>query len=375
MNPDLLKHKLEILDDPGLDTFDPRLADIVALIEEGKYLEAAAQSEALLQENVFDIRIISYYLYGVFLERGIAGVVDVFVQIINLLDENFAAIGPEKRREKTIQNSLKWLLSQIVKKIQYEEGRGADQWKKWLQTSSAEVEEALTCCDGAQKSIGRTLEDLAGPLLELVTRLKSWLGTFQQLVYKASPVVEEPEVEEEEVIAEESFVTGDSVPREALSVESEFEGSYLLEQLNIKLETFQGLLAAQKYHLAAIVSVSINKILKEFDPVQHMPKLFSPYMQAYAANVVELGSQAELSETVEWQCLRELYKTDLDSFMAFDSTLLFSTVDKDLFGASISHSSAAEALPVQEHNSVDVAEEVQQEEEVVEDAWDDNSWD
>ena len=71
MNIDLLNTTLEVTEDPGLDMIDPRLLDITSLVENGEYEEAATQAEQILEEGAYDIRITGFFLYGVFLERGL----------------------------------------------------------------------------------------------------------------------------------------------------------------------------------------------------------------------------------------------------------------------------------------------------------------
>ena len=64
MNLELLNTKLKVTDNPGLDTLDPRFADIVTLIQESNFSGAAAQSQEIIEEEIYDIRIICYFLYG-----------------------------------------------------------------------------------------------------------------------------------------------------------------------------------------------------------------------------------------------------------------------------------------------------------------------
>ena len=51
MNIELLNNALEVGENPGLDTFDPRFGDITTLVENGDYPGAAAQVEEILKED------------------------------------------------------------------------------------------------------------------------------------------------------------------------------------------------------------------------------------------------------------------------------------------------------------------------------------
>jgi hypothetical protein len=320
MNLDLLSGTFDIQENPGLDTFDPRFADIMALVEDVKYADAAVQSQAVIEEKIYDIRIISYFLFGTFIEEGVTALNPILEALTNVLDENLEAIGPAKKREKGVANSLKWLFAQLIKKIEYEEKKNEDLWQLWLKADSDAVNQASEACQKLQKVLGRTLEDLAGPVVEIINKLKSWLDQFYQMVYK------EPEaVEAEEELAEEPANNATQQAAQEPSSQGSIPGSYHMQQLSIKFMTFQMLLKKQKYSLAAIVSDNINKLIAEFNPKIHLPQLFSPYMQTYATNVNELSENDNLKNTFEWQSLKELYKVDLQSFLNFNEQISFST--------------------------------------------------
>ena len=312
MNLDLLSGTLEIKENPGLDTFDPRFADIMALVEAADYTGAGEQSELVLQEQIYDIRIISYFLYGEFIQSGLTSLDTILDRLINVLDENLEAIGPAKKREKGIANSLKWLFAQLLKKIEYEEKKNADIWQSWLNTSHETVEQASEKCQKFQKVLGRTLEDLSGPITETLNKLKNWLDQFFQMVYKEPQA--EPEVVEETVeeVVEQPTQTVSAAAQQSAS--ASVPGSFHMEQLSIKLMTFQMLLKQQKYRLAAIVGDNINQLLVSFNPNEHLTTLFSPYLQTYAKHANELAVSEDLKNTLEWQCLKELYQTDLEAF-------------------------------------------------------------
>ena len=70
MNIELLNNTLEVAENPGLDTFDPRFGDITTLVENGDYPDAAAQAEEIMKEGIYDIRITGCFFYGHFLEEA-----------------------------------------------------------------------------------------------------------------------------------------------------------------------------------------------------------------------------------------------------------------------------------------------------------------
>ena len=141
--------------------------DITTLVENGEYLEAATQAEGILEEGAYDIRITGFFLYGVFLEQGVGGLTAILQCLTKLFTENWDAVGPIKNREKHAQTSLNWFLRQLVKKLQYEEGKDSDVYQQWVaEVSSDEVQETLDASEELQGALrcgsGRSSRTSAG---------------------------------------------------------------------------------------------------------------------------------------------------------------------------------------------------------------------
>ena len=332
MNIELLQGTLEVSENPGLDTIDPRLSDIATLMQDGKYEEAAAQSEAILEEQIYDIRIIGYFLYGHFIDQGVGAMADIYLSMRDLLRDNLDALGPVRNREKHIQTILNWLMKQLIKKLQYEEGKNSNLYEGWIsEVSSDQVQEALDAGNELRRMLGPVLEDGAGSVLDGLMKVNDWLTAFQRLVYHEpepeAEEVEEPEKWEEEEVGKEV----DEAPRKAerkepyLSIprldedEIGVEGSYPLKLLIRKLDAFDRLISAEKYPGAALIADDINTIIANFDPKIYFPKLFTRFSLQLAANINELVAFEEHKNGAEWQAMQELYKVDLESFVNFDS--------------------------------------------------------
>ena len=318
MNIDLLNTTLEATEDPGLDMIDPRLLDITSLVENGEYEEAAAQAEQILEEGAYDIRITGFFLYGVFLERGLGDLNVIFECLTRLITENWEAVGPAKNREKHAQTSLNWLLRQLTKKLQYEEGRDSDVYQQWIaEVSSDDVQAALEASGELQNGLSETLEDQAEPLLDGLSKVNEWLAAFQRLVYREP----EPEMDEEEEFEPEA----EEKPAERVApmgapiagVAVPVEGSYHLQLLLKKMEVFSRLIEKEEFPKAAIVADDINQIIADFDPRIYFPKMFSRYSLLRAHNIGELNASEGHKGSLEWQTMQDLYKVDLDSFFSF----------------------------------------------------------
>ncbi len=329
MDIEILTGTLEAVENPGLETFDPRLGDITTLVQDGKYEAAAAEADAVIQDGVYDIRVIGFSLYGYFLENGIAALSPIFDAFTALLTDNLEAVGPAKKREKHYQTSLKWFVNQLDKKIKYEEDKQSPVYNAWVENiSSDDVQAVLDASEKFQRAMGMTLEDLAGDITEPLTKVKGWLSGFQKLVYKEPEPEPEPEAEPEETedAAEEkkpqtggfrfAFSGGEGVGA---------EGSYHLQVLIQKLAAFEQLIKAEKFELASLVADDINEIVANFDPKVYFPKIFAGFSFLFARHISQLLSFDQHKGTVEWAALQELYKVDLASFVNFDGDIEFST--------------------------------------------------
>jgi hypothetical protein len=331
MNIELLQGTLEVSEKPGLETIDPRFSDIAALVQGGNYKEAAAKSETILAEKIYDIRIIGYFLYGHFIEQELPALADVYLCLADLLRDNIDALGPARNRGKHIQTILNWLMKQIIKTLQYEEEKKKGLYQEWISgVSSDQVQEIIDAGGKFRSSLVLVLEDSAGPVLDGMVKINDWLVSFQRLVYrepKPEPEEEkEPEIEEKAAAEEEIAQEPQEEEREPVyepvpQAEDEItgvEGSYHLKVLIKKLETFDHLVSTQKYASAAIVADDINAIIANFDPRIYFPNLFIRFALQFAANINNLASYAEYKESAAWQALQDLYKVDLDSFVDFD---------------------------------------------------------
>jgi len=333
MNIELLQGTLEIAENPGLETIDPRFSDISTLVQNGHYEDAAARAEEILDEHIYDIRIIGYFLYGHFIDQGVLALGDVYRCLAGLLRDNLEALGPVKNRKKHIQNILNWFMKQTIKILQYEETNKEGLYRIWVEgISSDEVQGVLDAADDLRRTLGPVLEDTAGPVLEGLVKINDWLVAFQRLVYReAEPEPEdgaESETAEEEAGAEaealeeegpvETRKRADGPARQAGAETAGIEGSYHLRILMAKLEAFDALISAQKFASAAVVADDIHAVIAGFDPRIYFPKLFVGFSRQVAAHINNLAAYAEYKETPSWQALQDLYRTDLETFVAFD---------------------------------------------------------
>src|SRR5690349_5299706 len=123
-----LLEPIEPQPEPGLETDDPRLAEIVALADQGNYGAAADAAEALADEGVHDIRALSFLYYQAFIEGGIAALEQVFDVVRAALGPSFEAIGPARRRAEHFNKRLAWLFDTIVDALEYHQKNATPAW-------------------------------------------------------------------------------------------------------------------------------------------------------------------------------------------------------------------------------------------------------
>lgn len=324
MDLSILNQPLPVVENPGLETTDPRLEAVSSLVQRAEYLEAAGQAEAILCEGIYDIRLIGFFMYGVFLEQGIGSLKGIFDCCSGLLHDNWSALGPAAKREKHTQTSLRWFLNQLQKKLQLEDSNKSELWEHWLsEVTSEEVGDAIEAADGMRRALSMTLEDAATPLIDALAKLSQWLAAFQQIIYREAEQGAEVEAGEagEEEAAGPSDRRADTDGRRtssggaaALDAPS-IEGSYHLRLLIEKMEAFERLIAEEKYPRAALVADDINETLAAFDPRLFFPRLFARFAFLQATHIQELVAFEEEKQSPEWQALKDFYKVDLKGFV------------------------------------------------------------
>jgi len=318
MRIELLQGIFSVTETPGLDSTDPRFDEIATLVQAGKNAEAASLSEAILVEGIYDVRLICYFLYGHWLEQGLASLVDVINLLNNAIMENWEAIGPVTRRIKNLEKSLDWLFRQILKKIQYEENKNSPLWKQWqADILTDEVDQILESGEAFRLSINHQFEDKADPIIDLWSKIEQWLRVFQQL---ECPPPEPLQAELEELTDHVSEVVVVDAPLPVTvfkSSEPELESSYHMDLLLKKLAAFERLVQEEKFPRAALVADDINQTLSTFDPMLYFPKMLGAFIRLQALNFDELSSYADHRESQQWQAMQDWLKIDVDSFINY----------------------------------------------------------
>jgi hypothetical protein len=332
MDLELLNCKFKVDESPGLDTLDPRFVDIAAMVQNSDFSGAAAQAQNIIEEDIYDIRIICYFLYGFFDERGPGAFNDIFISLERIFRENWEAIGPLKKRENHAKNSLNWFFKQANKILANEDKKKGPKWQAWQEeVSPDEIRAALDTGLELGQEIGNVLGKQAGTVVDGLTRITVWLETFYHLIYQ------EPEPEPEEMIepdvenpaeeqGEESSTSPEIKP-EAGPNRLNGSESYPLKTLIRKMDAFEQLLHENKNTGAALVANDINRIIADFDPQIYFPALFATFTRQFALNIEKFLAFDNCRDTPVWQSMEKLYNVDMDSFVALDTEFHFKDPD------------------------------------------------
>ena len=334
MNLNLLIEDLEQSDKPGLEPFDPRFTDIVALIESVSYVEAGQQCEALLKNKVYDVSVMGYHFYSHFIEEGILALKDVFTCLETVLTEKLEFYGPVRNKPKKFSASLKWLFEKLLKTLERERTKDSDNWKAWQKACSYEeceaIQEALA---KVKQACNEHLEGKSKDAEAALTKVNGELNGFLNLLTKA--VVPEPE----EVVEEKTEEVVEAAPEQAVSnfvggpVNMEHGSyyskvddgsleysamSYSLNKLLLKISGFKILCDKQDFVRAKIVMEDLESELKDFTVENYFPELFSEYFNLMAENEEELLPHFEEKGSLRWNALVQLFESDPVAFVNVD---------------------------------------------------------
>ena len=124
-----------------LSTTDERLAKVMTLAASDRFPEAAEQAQALFEQNIFDLRVLGSFLFGIYLERGMDVLPEILSSLVRLLSSSYALWGPQSKKQIHADNMLKWLLATMLRDFRLHETQQDDAWKQWNSSSDFTIAE------------------------------------------------------------------------------------------------------------------------------------------------------------------------------------------------------------------------------------------
>lgn len=308
MKIDLLPRQLAIKEQPELNATDARFDAIATLVQQGEYIEAADLSKNILADEIYDIRLICYFLYGYWLEQGLTSLLTVIDCLHCVVFENWAAIGPVAKREKVVQNSLNWLFKQLLKHLQYQEKKKTPLWQQWqVSIGAGEISAILAASEAFRLSIAQQFEDLSEPVTAC-SKVENWLQTLQRQLYLPPEV---KPAEPEKMLVNSTTVSPILPETAGLKIDVSYPMTLLLK----KLAAFEYLLQAHNFSKAALLADDINQALEDFDPMVYFPKIFETFAKLKVLNFEELSVYDDYRGSAQWQAMQDWLKIDVDSFV------------------------------------------------------------
>lgn len=293
---------------------DQQLFDkIVNLIENEEVTKAQKPIKEALKEQILDIRLICFFLYGDFLERGLSSFIETLPILQNLIEEKWELLQPEKSRDKHTQTSLYWLFTHIINKLKYcekllQRGTKHPIWKKCEGETTPEQYQKL-----AQeiKNFSVFFEK-KWPESQTIERIAHLLKRVQDLKKLFSKPVVETEAEIEPLDTKKEPVLKEETPT---APTLRWEGSNALKILCEKLKTFETLIEKEEFNKAAICAQSISSEIETFNPVTYLPEIFSTFYSLYAKHANSIAKYEQEKESLQRKLLESLFKADMKSFV------------------------------------------------------------
>ncbi|MDC0713582.1 type VI secretion system protein IglI family protein [Stigmatella sp. ncwal1] len=302
---------------PDLESSDERLEKVNGLVSRSDYLGAARAAEALLREGLYDVRLVGPYVLGLFIEGGLQALPAMFHSLSSTLLRNWQFFGPSERRDMYADGSLRWLLKVLNKHIEHHERIKDETWQRWVAPSNREpLEQALALSEEIFSSFGQAMprNGCEAPF----RRLTQWMeGHLMSLPSAQPPAAPEPEVESARESERAAVPEREGPPRAAArEAGPTVPVSPALAELMRKLAAFDTLVQRQDFQRASVVAADVLAVMERFDPRVYLPSLFSRFFSGLSTHAEQVESLLQGTESLSFRALDQLYRVDLETFLA-----------------------------------------------------------
>lgn len=114
-----------------LDPLGPEFEALNRHVHRGDYIEAAKIAEELWSQGIHDSRTLGYYLFGVFIERGLPVLPALFECLQARLRDSWEFISPVERKDRHLDTALRWFCSQVVHHMEHYKRHQDQRWVSW----------------------------------------------------------------------------------------------------------------------------------------------------------------------------------------------------------------------------------------------------
>ena len=294
-------------DGVGLATHDPRFARLARLAESDRIEEAAVGAAELVEQSIYDVRLLIYVVHAAFLESGVARLAELFDGLDRMLATSWDRIGPSEKRDLHVDKSLAWFFDRVEATIAYHQAKKDDTWSRWLDGADA-ISESLTALDGLVRGRGAGSQTM---LEEPSAKLRRVLREMMRETEQPDATVPVPPSE-----------PANRKPEVASSLETlglELVGSDRFRELLSKLHAFEVLINQGDYRKASLVAADVQATIDDFDPREYFPKLFAGFSTLLSEHVDRIAPHWEQKDSVSWRMLEQFYRVDLKAFVGPES--------------------------------------------------------
>ncbi len=328
-----------------------RVAHAAQLADRGDHAAAAREAAGLIEAGIHDIRLIGFYLFGVFLDRGIGFLPALLGRATALIADDLAALRPGRRKLQVINSATAWLFEHVSAQLVFHARQRSATWESWAGEADAALPDAIA--SGCTKLTLALEAVIDAPLAAVpLARVRRWAledlrrALARREAAERAPAVTPPAVaaasppaHEPEHLAAPSDDPAELPPDEPADLEAELAGpamappsrldpgadrggpadpvatgSPALAVLQAKLAGFQALVARGDLARAAVVASDIRAVLAGFDPVTYFPSMFAAYFKTLHQVIDELAPYLERADQPSWHALDSYYRADMRGF-------------------------------------------------------------
>jgi hypothetical protein len=296
-----------------LEAHDPRFQQITELAQSGKYTEAADAVEALLAENLYEVRLLGYYLFAVLHEEGLPRLAAILEALATLIRRNWESLPARDKRTALLNKSVTWLFQTLLDTLNYHQSKKDERWQGWWKASTeAQVSAAIR---KAQELLELLPEPRYRSGSEALAKLVPWLRELHAQVVANLPQDPPPPPQGAPQAPEPPAEPRGPSPFLKLGQPVQLMGSAHLVELCNKLKAFELLIEREEFQKAALVSDDILSTLEGFDPRRFFPELFATFGALLNKHVRNIQGHWEGKDSTEWKALAQFYQVDLERFV------------------------------------------------------------
>lgn len=335
-----------------------RIAYAAQLAERGDHAAAAREAATLIEVGIHDIRLIGFYLFGLFLQRGIVQLPPLLTRATALVTDDLGSLRPERRKLQVVNSAAAWLFEHVSAQLVFHAKQRDATWDAWCGERDGGLPDAIGA--GCSKLTAALESVIDAPLAAVpLARIRRWaLEDLRRTMVRREAATNVPAAvatgagkphEDERADSDDHDAPADeadaacSEPHDPIAGEHDDAsaalitavsqrtreatasrragdppvavGSPALAVLQAKLAGFQVLVARGELTRAAVVANDLSAMLASFDPITYFPSMFAAYFKTLHQVIDELGPHLDASDQPGWRALESYYRADLRAFI------------------------------------------------------------